>query len=109
MALVIRPCSNSALAASRGPSAMRRAILRAVTRTTRATGHATLPTAGRRRGGIASAAACATRIGSDLTLVTKTLETMTGCWTKPLRKPRTPARADLGETFSGRLASETTR
>ncbi|GLX00307.1 hypothetical protein Misp02_43930 [Microtetraspora sp. NBRC 16547] len=57
--------------------------------------------------GIASAAACATRTGSDFTLLTTMRETTTGFFTKPRSRPPIPALADLADT-DGFLASDTT-
>jgi hypothetical protein len=56
------------------------------------------PTSGRILVGIASAAAWATRMGSDLTLLATTRETTTGFFTKPRRKPPKPALADSAAT-----------
>jgi hypothetical protein len=94
-------------------------ILRVVTFTYRAAGQATRPTTGRNRAGIASAAAWATRTGSDFTLLAKIRETTTGFFTNPRRKPPTPALADLAAipevglgvldpVFTGLLASLST-
>ncbi|GLV51401.1 hypothetical protein TBS_19700 [Thermobispora bispora] len=73
--------------------------MRVVTFTYRATGQATRPTSGRSGAGMASAAAWATRIGSDLTLLTKIRETTTGFFTKPRRNLPRSARAFLASIF----------
>src|SRR4051794_40683860 len=107
----MRPESKCSLASAHGPLTRRMPSLRTTILAWRAAGQANRPTTGRRRGGRVSAAAWATRTGSDLTLAATTRETTTGCLANPFRNPLNPARADFAETLeeSGVLASDTTR